>query len=366
MQRIIFTVTNDLNYDQRMQRICTSLSKAGYDIHLVGRKMKNSLPLEKQSFTQKRLHCFFQTGILFYAEFNIRLFFWLLFKKTDAVCAIDLDTILPVYYVTALRGKKRIYDAHELFTEQKEIITRPAVHRAWLAIERFAVPRFRNGYTVNEFIIQELYNRYKVQYGLVRNLPQYAELPIEKLDHNKEKFLIYQGAVNEGRGFETLIPAMKQVNCMLRIFGQGNFFEQVKELISTHHLEEKVILEGPVFPAALKKITPQAFLGIMLFENAGMNQYQSLSNRFFDYIMAGIPQLCVAYPEYKRINDQYNIAYMIEDTRIESIANALNAILSDDEEYVAMKKSCMIARTVLNWQKEEKKLEELYIQFLKD
>lgn len=365
MQRIIFTVTNDLNYDQRMQRICTSLSKAGYDILLVGRKMKNSLPLEKQSFTQKRLHCFFQTGILFYAEFNWRLFFWLLFKKMDAVCAIDLDTILPVYFASAFRGKKRIYDAHELFTEQKEIITRPAVHRAWLAIERFAVPRFRYGYTVNEFIIQELYNRYKVRYGLVRNLPEYAELPAEKLDHKREKFLIYQGAVNEGRAFESLIPAMKQVNCTLRIFGHGNFFEQVKVLISAHQLEEKVILEGPVLPAELKKITPQAFLGIMLFENAGMNQYQSLSNRFFDYIMAGIPQLCVAYPEYKKINDSYHIAWMIEDTRIDTIANALNAILSDEEGYAGMKKNCMIARAALNWEKEEKKLEELYIQFLK-
>lgn len=366
MQRIIFTVTNDLNYDQRMQRICTSLSKAGYDIQLVGRKMKNSLPLVKQSFSQKRLHCFFQTGILFYAEFNIRLFFWLLFKKTDAVCAIDLDTILPVYFATALRGKKRIYDAHELFTEQKEIITRPAVHRAWLAIERFAVPKFRNGYTVNEFIIDELNRRYRVQYGLVRNLPEYAELPAEKLDHKSEKFLIYQGAVNEGRAFESLIPAMKQVNCTLRIFGQGNFFIQAKKIISEHQLEEKVFLEGPVLPAELKKITPQAFIGIMLFENEGMNQYQSLSNRFFDYIMAGIPQLCVAYPEYKKINDQYHIAFMIDEINIQPIANALIAILSDDTGYETLKRNCMIARQALNWEKEEKKLEELYIQFLKD
>ncbi len=366
MQSIIFTVTNDLNYDQRMQRICSSLSKAGYDILLVGRKMKNSIPLEKQTFTQKRLHCFFAAGILFYAEYNCRLFFWLLFKKMDAVCAIDLDTILPVYFATAIRGKKRMYDAHELFTEQKEIITRPAVHRAWLAIERFAVPKFRNGYTVNEFIIHELNKRYKVKYGLVRNLPKFIELPTEKFTNNKEKFFIYQGAVNEGRGFETLIPAMKNVNCTLRIFGQGNFFNQAKKIISEHELEGKVILEGPVLPTELKKITPQAFLGIMLFENEGMNQYQSLSNRFFDYIMAGIPQLCVAYPEYKKINDQFHIAYMIEDTNILSIANALNAILSDDAGYEVIKKNCMIARLDLDWEKEEKKLEELYIQFLKD
>lgn len=365
MQRIIFTVTNDLNYDQRMQRICSSLAKAGYDVVLVGRKMKNSIPLQQQSFTQKRLNCIFQRSILFYTEFNLRVFFYLLFKKTNAVCAIDLDTILPVYFSTVLRGKTRIYDAHELFTEQKEIITRPSVHRAWLAIERFAVPKFRNGYTVNEFIVQELNKRYKVQYGLVRNLPKFLELPQDSKPPHKEKFLIYQGAVNEGRGFETLIPAMKNVDCVLRIFGQGNFFDEAKKLIKIHQLEEKVILEGPVLPNELKKITPLALIGIMIFENEGMNQYQSLSNRFFDYIMAGIPQLCVAYPEYKKINDQYTIAYMIDDIKIESIEKALNSILSDEAGYTAIKVNCLRARAELNWEKEEKKLEELYFQFLK-
>ena len=48
----------------------------------------------------------------------------------DAVCAIDLDTILPCYFISILRRKKRMYDAHELFTEMKEIITRPSVKRS--------------------------------------------------------------------------------------------------------------------------------------------------------------------------------------------------------------------------------------------
>ena len=119
MKRIVFTVTNDLSYDQRMQRICTSLANAGYNILLIGRKLKNSVALKEEIFEQKRLRCFFNKGFLFYAEYNTRLFFFLLFVQMNAVCAIDLDTILPCYFVCGLRGKKRIYDAHELFTEMK-------------------------------------------------------------------------------------------------------------------------------------------------------------------------------------------------------------------------------------------------------
>lgn len=89
MKRIVFTVTNDLNYDQRMIRICTSLSTAGYDVTLVGRKLKSSLPLQQKPFKQKRITVPFEKGKLFYATYNTCLFFYLLFKKADLVCAID-------------------------------------------------------------------------------------------------------------------------------------------------------------------------------------------------------------------------------------------------------------------------------------
>jgi hypothetical protein len=58
-----------------MQRICTSLVNAGYDILLIGRKLENSVALRKEVFKQKRLYCLFNKGFLFYAEYNLRLFF---------------------------------------------------------------------------------------------------------------------------------------------------------------------------------------------------------------------------------------------------------------------------------------------------
>lgn len=360
MKRLIFTVTNDLTYDQRMQRICGSLAANGYDVLLVGRKLKSSLPPVKKNFYQKRLYCFFSKGILFYAEYNLRLFFFLLFVKADLFCAIDLDTILPVYFASFLRRKKRVYDAHELFTEQKEIVTRPAVHKVWLAVEKFSVPRFMHGYTVNTFIQQELKRRYGVHYSIVRNLPVFMPLPGQSL--TGEKFIIYQGAVNEGRSFETIIPAMRNVPAKLKIYGKGNFLEQVQSLILQYNVQDKVLLMGHVLPEELKEITPTAYIALMLFEETGMNQYYSLSNRFFDYIMACVPQLCVNYPEYKAINDIYGIAYMIDDVKEETIAQALNKLLKDEALHEQLRQKSVIAREVLNWQQEEKQLIGFYEQ----
>lgn len=359
MQKIVFTVTNDLTFDQRMQRICSSLAASGYEILLVGRKQPNSTVFHPSNFKLKRITCWFNKGIGFYAEYNIRLFFFLLFIQTDAFCAIDLDTILPNYFAALIRRKKRMYDAHELFTEQKEIVVRPLIHKIWLSIEAFAVPKFTHGYTVNEFIKTELNRRYKVQYNIVRNLPKsnidkesYLQTSVEL----PNQFIIYQGAVNEGRSFETLIPAMKQFNIPLLICGEGNFYEQTKALVQLHQVEEKVIMLGYVTPNELKSITPKALFGLTLFEKTGLNQYYSLSNRFFDYTMANIPQVCVGYPEYKSINDIYPTALLIDDVNEQTIADAMNKLHQDNVLYKKLQENCKQASAIFNWENEEKKL----------
>ncbi len=341
-----------------MQRIAGTLAEAGYEVVLTGRKRKGSIPIKPEAYEQVRLDCFFSKGFLFYSEYNLRLFLFLLFSKADILCAIDLDTILPVYFVSVLKKQKRVYDAHEIFTEQKEILARPVIHVIWLAIERFAVPEFKSGYTVNQSIIDELVKRYGVHYGLIRNLPRSYSLPSNI--NQQEKWLLYQGAVNEGRCFETLIPAMKEVNARLVICGKGNFYEQTKQLIKQHGLEGKIELKGSISPVDLAQLTPQAYAGITLFERDGMNQYYSLANRFFDYIMAGIPQLCVNYPEYAGINHEYGVASLIDDTKPETIAGALNNLLTDTVLYNTLRLQCLKAREIWNWEHEQQALLNIY------
>ncbi|MES2431200.1 MAG: glycosyltransferase [Bacteroidota bacterium] len=359
--RIFFTVTTDLNYDQRMIRICNSLANAGYEIFLVGRKMKDSIPLSEQIFKQKRLYTFFEKGKLFYIEYNTRLFFYLLFKKMDCICAIDLDTILPCYYISEIKKTKRVYDAHELFCEMKEIVTRPAIYKIWKKIERFTVPKFPLGYTVNKPIADEFAKMYNVDYKVISNIALLRDLGnIDK----KEKFILYQGAVNEGRSFETLIPAMSKVNSKLIICGDGNFMDQAKQLVKKYALENKVIFKGKVPPTELREITQQAYIGVTLFDDKGLSNYYSLANRFFDYLHAGIPQLCVNYPVYKEMNNLYPFAVLVDDISADNLANELNNLLNNENLYTMLQQNCIKAREIYNWQTEEKKLISFYRSIL--
>lgn len=361
MKRIIFTVTNDLSYDQRMIRICNSLVRQGYEIMLVGRKMNTSIGLAPRDFQQKRLYCFFQQGKAFYIEFNIRLFFFLLFQKAACICAIDLDTILPCYVVSAVKRIPRVYDAHELFCEMKEIVIRPGIYSFWKRIEKFAVPRFRDGYTVNLPIAREFKRMYDVDYAVIRNFPLLQRIVVPD---KKDRYILYQGAVNEGRSFETLIPAMLQVDCKLIICGDGNFLHQAIQLVKEHKLENKVLFKGKFPPLQLQEITKNAWIGVTLFENKGLSNYLSLANRFSDYFHAGIPQLCVDYPVYRELNDQYHVAVLLNNLDPSTIAKELNELLSNEAFYRTLQRNCLIARESLNWQQEETKLITFYKNLL--
>jgi glycosyltransferase involved in cell wall biosynthesis len=356
-KRIICTVTNDLNYDQRMIRICNTLVDAGYDITLVGFERKKSKPLEQRKFKQVRLPIMVEQGKLMYAHYWVNLFFFLLFRKADILCAIDLDTILPVYYVSKIRGLKRVHDAHEIFTDLKEVISRPAVYKMWGWIARHTLPKFPAGYTIGECYAEDFKKRYGVEYGVVRNATLLKPLTIPE---KKEKFILYQGAVNVGRCFEQLIPAMKHVDARLVVCGEGNFFEQAKELARQHGVEDKVCFEGYVPPEKLGAYTLQAYVGLTLFEDTSLSNKLSLANRFFDYMHHGVPQLCMAYPEYVRVNAGYEIACLIPDSRPETIAHALNKLLTDDEYYTRLQQNCLKAREVYCWQEQAKTLIETY------
>jgi glycosyltransferase involved in cell wall biosynthesis len=340
-----------------MKRICTSLAENGYVVTLVGRKLSSSIPLDEKKYNQKRIRCWFNKGKLFYFEFNLRLSCYLMFRKMDAICAIDLDTIIPCHTVSRLKRIPRIYDAHELFTEMKEVITRARIKKIWTRVEKRLVPKFKLGYTVSESIAEEFHRRYEVNYKTIRNLPVLKPLDAIQI---AEKFILYQGVVNEARGFEYLVPAMQAVNCKLVICGDGNFMPQLKKLIIENKLENKIELKGMLIPDEIWKISQQATIGIALAEREGLNQWLALPNKFFDYVHAGLPQITMDYPEYRKINKQFEVAVLINDLAPKRIAGAINNLLADEVLHSKLKANCLKARQELNWQQEEKKLISFY------
>ncbi|WP_400190483.1 glycosyltransferase [Hymenobacter sp. B81] len=365
MRRLLFAVTTDLNYDQRMQRICATLAGHGYRVRLVGRQWPASLPLSAQPYEQHRLRCRFSKGKLFYLEFNLRLLLYLLrHGGWDAYCAIDLDTALPVWLAARLARRPLVYDAHELFTEVPEVVARPAVQRLWRAVERFVVPRARLAYTVGPALARLFEQRYGRPFGTVRNISRLqpsdgagAPLPADA------GYILYQGALNAGRGLEALLEAMPRVAGRLVLCGEGDLSEPLRRRAAELGLLQsgQVEFRGFVLPAELRAVTRGAAVGISVLDNLGLSYYYSLANKFFDYLHAGVPQLISPFPEYLALNDEHQVAEVVPELTPAALAAALNRLLRDEPaRYRQLAGNCRRARQELNWQREEVVLLNLY------
>lgn len=357
MKKIICTVTSDPIYDQRMNRICHSLAEHGYEVTLIGRRIKDTNHVPNTSFTCKRLQLCFSKGKLFYAEINIRLFIALLFRKTDAICAVDLDTILPAYWVSIIKRKLFIYDSHEYFTEQAEIVDRPRIHAFWSKVEAKILPKTKFAYTVCQSIADIYNKKYKSNFKVIRNVPESMSQPDENV--KKSKNLVYVGAVNKGRGLEVCIKGMKDIDSQLYICGYGDILSNLKKLAKDEGVENKVIFTGALLPEQIREYARNSYIGVLLLEKVSLSYYYSLSNKFFEYMHAGIPQITIDFPEYNRINQQYELAKLISlDTQ--AFVEAANALLKNQEEYHSLSSNALLAAKEFNWETEKNKLCQFY------
>ena len=382
---IIFTVTNDLTYDQRMHRICGTLAAAGHRVTLVGRALPGSVPLEEKVFYQKRLRCFFRKGFAFYAEYNLRLFFFLLVASCDAVCSIDLDTLPASCLAALLRGKKRVFDAHEYFTEVPEVVDRPFVKGFWETVARLCLPFYRHAYTVGPRLAEIFEKKYGLTFGVVRNVPGLTPglgltpgpSPKERgdvapnatvdvvsppsLGEGPGVRLLYTGALNEGRGLETALRAMQNLdNVQLWLAGEGDLSARLRKLAAELGVKNKVTFLGYTRPDDLRALVPHAWLGLNLLENRGLSYYYSLANKFFACVQACVPVLTMDFPEYRALNAQHEVAVLLDELTPEKVVEAVNRLLTDKDLYARLQQNCRAARQEWNWEKEEKVLLKIW------
>ena len=355
-ERIVLAVTNDLTFDQRMQKICRTLVAHHYEVELVGRTLATSVPTSQEHYKQTRLKCWFNKGKLFYVEYNIRLFLYLLFTPAEAICAVDLDTIVPVVLAAKLKGSKTIYDAHEYFTEVPEVVRRPAIKKIWLWVERKFVPHANLAYTVSPAIAGLFTEKFGKDFHVIMNVPESQEPGTENQEQRTENILLYQGALNEGRGLEHLIEAMHDIDGKLILAGEGDLSQQLRQQVTKAGLQHKVQFAGFVRPDELKQLTRKATIGINLLENKGLSYY---------YIQAGVPQVCIGFPEYQAINQHYEVAVLINSCATEEIKQAVKRLLTDKDFYTLLQKNCEVCARQYNWQHEEKKLAALYHELLR-
>ena len=363
MKRVYIVVINDLVTDQRLNKVARLLINNNLEVTCIGRRFRTSPPFESNEFRIRRYRMVFTRGALFYGFFNFRLFFALSFAKSpDLIIANDLDTLPAAYLASRIRRSTLLYDSHELFTQVPELIHRKRVQKIWKGIESMLVPRLKYAVTVS-YPIAEIYRRlYGVRFGVVRNVPVKLTRP-EKQQvpdaYRGKKLIIYQGALNVGRGLELMIKTMHFLeNVIFIVAGSGDIERQLKDLVKNEGVEEKVEFKGRLLPGELIPLTSSCDLGISLEEDLGLSYRYALPNKMFDYIQARIPILCSALPEMTRIVETYGIGIATREREPEKLAAIIRYML-DERSSGAWIEALEKAAGDLCWENESKKYEEI-------
>ncbi len=365
----IVTVSNDLVTDNRVSKTCNVLIESGYKVLLVGRKRKNSISLKQINYRCLRLNLLFDKGPFFYAELNIRLFFFLLFSKVDLIFANDLDTLPAAFLAHRFKRRSKIvYDSHELFTEAPELEGR-FVKKIWERIEKMIFPKLEHIITVNDSIAEIFNSKYRKSIVVIRNVSEkfeWSELKSKKelgIPEDKELIIVQGSGLNFDRGIEEAILAMQFIdNAILLIVGDGDVIPNAKELVKTHQLETKVLFFGKRPYKDLMQFTRYASIGLALDKPKSLNYRFALPNKLFDYIQANTAVICSNLIEIQKIVEKYEIGISIETISPEVIAVTINGLIENKGKLIAFQENCKQAAEEENWENEKVKLKALIVQ----
>jgi glycosyltransferase involved in cell wall biosynthesis len=361
-KRVTVSVINDLSSDSRVKRACNELVEMGCKVTLVGRKLPSSPPINGWNFETKRMRLLFTKGVPFYFFFHVRLFFYLLFKKSDLLYANDLDTLWPNYIISKLKGIPLIYDSHEIFCEVPELQQTPVKKKIWERLEKWIVPKLKYCITVNQSIADYFKEKYGTDFKVVRNIsPPLSQKPTKDKSalgiKPGQKMLVLQGAgINIQRGAEELVQAMNYVdNAVLFIIGGGDVWAELERLVKEHKLEDKVRMIRRIPREELVNYTVNADLGITIDKDTNLNYRYSLPNKIFDYIQAGVPILASRLREIEAIISNYAIGAFIEEHQPQHVAKRIMYMLNAPE-YQTWKANMARAQKELTWDEERKVL----------
>jgi len=366
---MVIATTNDQWQDQRMQRWCRTLVECGWNVHWLGVDRGRPVPLANTDrVVYERWRIVPGSGPLFYAIFNCRLLLRALTLRPHALLSVDVDTLPAFRLASMFLGKSLWFDAHEWFTEVPELLNRPVTRNIW----RLMVHLFLNGkiqcFTVGSELATILTKTWGKPFEVLRNMPN-LPLPSTEKSHAEAiesdktlnsivpglegPYLLYQGALNMGRGLESLLEAAALgLPYPLVIAGSGDLEENLRAWVKDRSLEKMVRFTGPLDPSKLLHLTKTAFLGFNLLETRSQSYYYSLANKFFDYVQAGLPQVCMDYPEYRHHMALHRVGWLIQYTEPSLIVQCCRRIAEDPDAYRIMRENCHRAAMEWNWEHE--------------
>lgn len=358
--KIVVSAFSNLYTDQRIEKVCDTLSRNGYAVTLIGNDYGGTAEIQRP-YPVKIIRQKSTSLKTAYPEFNWKLYLELkkYADKQTILLANDLDALLPNMVIAKQIGIPLVFDSHEIFTEMPAIQGR-FTQRIWRFLERKLLPNLQYMMTESESYAEWFTQKYGVKPIVVRNIPKQIK-DVVTIPDNNPKIILYQGAINQSRGITQAILATQYVeNVIFKIAGDGPKLKEYQQLVKDKKLEDKVQFLGKLLPDDLRKLTKTADVALSLEENGGVSYLYSLPNKVADCIQARVPLVMINFPEMLRVYKQFKVGEIIENHDPENIADKISKVLENGRSYYQTELEEAAAE--LCWEKEEDKILRLFQQ----
>jgi glycosyltransferase involved in cell wall biosynthesis len=246
-----------------------------------------------------------------------------------------------------------------------EVYNRPLTRLLWETAARTFLPFTRMRYTVSQSLCLEFEQRYGLPFARVRNMAETPDQAPVPAGLPKPGYWVFLGAVNQGRGLEEFLPCLLHSERPLVVAGDGDVRNRIEQRAEEMGLSGRVYFTGKINPGEAAAVLQNAFAGINLLTGEGLSYQYSLANKFFDYVQAGIPQICIGFPEYRHLMARHQVGELVENLGLTDLLAAIIR-LENPDVYTRLRENALQAARDWNWKTEEKNLLDLYRSYIRE
>lgn len=303
-------------------------------------------------------------GVKHYA-INRRFIAAAIATEPDVVHCHDLNTLWAGTQVKKRTGCQLVYDSHELATARNRMTTG---WRLWCeSWEKRGIPQADAVIMASPGYADAARRLYGIESTVVINvpLPQTPtgtlllrdELPIPE----EHTLLIYQGSIQENRGIEQVIDAVELLEKVsLVVVGYGYHRPALESMVRRRGLDDRVFFYGPVPNTELVDWSSSADIGMCNIVGSSESYRESLPNKLFEYVMAGIPVVASNFGSMGRIVDEEQVGETCDPEDPAALAAAVKRLIDDPAHYDACRTNTAQMADRYNWHVEREKLADLY------
>ena len=362
-QKVCIVFLGNAQHDSRITNLTNSLKEDGCKVSIISFDWF----ISSENFANDELKIFKLTkgkfSLIFYLHFALVLIRELFKTKADLYFAEDLYTLPFVATIAKLKRAKVYYNSRELYAFLGGLRHRPFLQSVVKSVEKFFITKVDLVLTTGEMDSEFIEKFYGIKNTLViRNIPL-LQTPSAKIDFRKlygiaddKLILLYQGVLLEGRGVPIIMRTMAELtNTVLVILGDGEQKNNFQKLSGQLNISERVFYAGTIGQRELINYTAGGDVGLSLIENISISYYHALPNKFFEYIMAGLPVLCSDLPQMKKIVEEFQVGESLNAEDENNIVLTLKRWCESPELLKSYRNNCLLASQKLNWQEEYKK-----------